>query len=634
MAYFDRIKHALQRPRDFVRRIWGRIQKTTSPKEKEAVANDPTFVYTPLHDPKNEIRLITLLPGLIGDSIKVVLWHTKLVQPAIEADNGRATMEEVRAALSPDWIAVENSEGRFLFVNETIEKTSWSHPNPDFDQSKIKQRAQLPPPGFSPNFEALSYVWGAPDNPASIEVAYSASGAPSANDDLTLLDWKTMSVGRNLFDGLNHVRLPDQSRVLWVDAICINQTDAVEKPDQIMRMADIYNLAFRVLSWLGPEAAGDNSGLALSTSTYIGQQIEAIGNGGIFETPDAKESKWYSPHAVFPYDATAWAAVQALLSRSYFERVWILQEVAGANDKAMAICGGNSISWTLLKNALIILPNNNTIPPAVRELAEALLHLAIRPEIVPIPDLFAMSRMRKCTDPRDKVYGVLGMAPRKFNLAMRPHYSKSLDFIYANAVMTYATMEHSLVLVQLCQISQRSDVAQKLPSWIPDFSIPEQTIALGSYMHVSGHSRAHFEFSDDCKTLTFTGKRVAVVKSVHGAFTPSSDTQTAIDTVRTWMPPYILTADYVTGGSFLDAFLLMLRCSYIDDVWPNLHEITLAKWREYFVKYIHGNAEMDESHVGQFYTTAAFIKNRLYVTTEEGHIGLAPLGTEPGMYFG
>ncbi|EPE03851.1 HET domain-containing protein [Ophiostoma piceae UAMH 11346] len=616
------------RHRGTLRQLWERVQNIARWKRSKPV--DAAFLYTPLSDAKAEIRLLTLLAGDAGDPVKIIVWHSELVHPAVEIDNDRATMAEVRALLPPGWAAAENSEGRFLFEYESTEKTTWSHPNPDFDQSRLRQRTQLPPLNFSPSFEAVSYVWGSADNPVSIDVAFSPSGKPCLNDDFTRLTWKHLSVRRNLYDALNYLRLQDQTRVLWIDAICVNQANDAEKSDQIVRMADIYNLAFRVLSWLGPESSDDNSDLAISTLTYISQQVEAVGNGGTYETPNAKESRWFSPYAVFPYKAKEWTAIEALLSRPYFERVWVLQEVAGANDKATAICGRSSMSWYHFKGAIMTLLNNNTIPPSVRELAESLIHLVIRPSIIPIPDLFTMSRMRKCTDPRDKIYGILGMAPREFVLEMRPHYTKSIEFIYAHAVMTYAKMKHSLVLIQLCQISQRDPSARNLPSWIPDFSKPEQTWPVGSYMHASGHSRAHFQFSDDGKTLTVSGKRLAVVKSVNSKVTSTVNIQDAIDTVRAWMPPDILTAAYTAGGSLLDAFLLMLRCSYLNDRWPMLHETTLAQWREYFLDHIHGDTVSQETHTGQVYTTASFIKNRVFVTAGDGHIGLAPLGTKPG----
>ncbi|KAK6442070.1 hypothetical protein LTR95_001689 [Oleoguttula sp. CCFEE 5521] len=84
-------------------------------------------------------------------------------------------------------------------------------------------------------YEALSYVWGTSQAAYNITV----NGEPGFN------------VTENLHRALARLRLKDQSRVLWVDAVCINQTDLAEKADQVSRMDDIYTHAERVLIWLG-----------------------------------------------------------------------------------------------------------------------------------------------------------------------------------------------------------------------------------------------------------------------------------------------------------------------------------------------------------------------------------------------
>jgi len=98
-----------------------------------------------------------------------------------------------------------------------------------------------------PNFryEALSYVWG-PENPTR-EIH---------------INGKTKCVRENLWLALRHLRLSDKTRVLWVDAICINQESIEERNHQVQRMGEIYGRASTVLIWLGPK--GGFSDLAFS----------------------------------------------------------------------------------------------------------------------------------------------------------------------------------------------------------------------------------------------------------------------------------------------------------------------------------------------------------------------------------
>jgi hypothetical protein len=103
-----------------------------------------------------------------------------------------------------------------------------------------------------PSYEALSYTWGSNTNPECIHV--NGSGL--------------LEVTRNLEEALQHLRSIDTPRILWIDAICVNQGDLSERSEQVPRMAEIYSLAHHVVIWLGP--AADESSLAIKTLGHIG----------------------------------------------------------------------------------------------------------------------------------------------------------------------------------------------------------------------------------------------------------------------------------------------------------------------------------------------------------------------------
>ncbi|GAB1195906.1 hypothetical protein APSETT444_005171 [Aspergillus pseudonomiae] len=93
-------------------------------------------------------------------------------------------------------------------------------------------------------YDALSYVWGDPARP---QVIYIEDGE--------------FKVNQNLHSALRRLRDPTFERILWVDAICINQADDKEKERQIQAMGKIYARANQVVVWLGDEA--DNSDKAM-----------------------------------------------------------------------------------------------------------------------------------------------------------------------------------------------------------------------------------------------------------------------------------------------------------------------------------------------------------------------------------
>lgn len=83
-------------------------------------------------------------------------------------------------------------------------------------------------------YEALSYVWGSEADPETL-----------------LLDCHEFSITKNLHSALCALRLPDKDRFLWIDALCINQNNDVEKGAQIPLMGSIYERAVQVIAWLG-----------------------------------------------------------------------------------------------------------------------------------------------------------------------------------------------------------------------------------------------------------------------------------------------------------------------------------------------------------------------------------------------
>ncbi|KAH6989829.1 heterokaryon incompatibility protein-domain-containing protein, partial [Ilyonectria sp. MPI-CAGE-AT-0026] len=97
------------------------------------------------------------------------------------------------------------------------------------------------------HYEALSYVWDKEQNPRPIYVGKHERSA--------------ISVTRNLTIALDHLRYPDKPRVMWIDALCIDQSSDIEKGSQVALMGKIYRFATQVVAWFGLEQ--DNSTRAL-----------------------------------------------------------------------------------------------------------------------------------------------------------------------------------------------------------------------------------------------------------------------------------------------------------------------------------------------------------------------------------
>ena len=174
------------------------------------------------------------------------------------------------------------------------------------------------PLSSAPRYEALSYNWGSTSNPSPI---ISLSPGPYS-----------FPATRNLDLALRHLRHKTDNRLLWVDAICINQSDPIEQAAQVRIMWDIYARARRVLVWLGPET-GDS---AIAMDNIAKRDCEAKEKARHifrekFKGPCGCHAGNFDNHA-------SRVGVMDLLKAPWFTRAWVLQEVAAAGEVAV-ICG-------------------------------------------------------------------------------------------------------------------------------------------------------------------------------------------------------------------------------------------------------------------------------------------------------
>jgi hypothetical protein len=161
----------------------------------------------------------------------------------------------------------------------------------------------------APSYEALSYRWGKRDD------RYLRCGG------------KSLSIRRNLEDVLKRLRNTHTQRVIWTDAICINQENPKEKEGQLKLMREIYSKAARVLIWLGEDMEG-------KAEQAFGR-IESIAS--LKEDIPLPTDSWWNPVAAFY--RCAW-----------FSRLWVFQEIAMATS-ATVFWGSSSIDWATVGHA-------------------------------------------------------------------------------------------------------------------------------------------------------------------------------------------------------------------------------------------------------------------------------------------
>lgn len=181
-------------------------------------------------------------------------------------------------------------------------------------------------------YQALSYTWGDP-------IAEQDKQTDNPKEQI-LLKGTSFEVESNLHNALIYLRRRS-ILVVWVDAICINQTDDEERGRQVLLMGLIYSRADGVLVWLGHQS--DGSDLAFDTITNI--LLHDARGRSMQETHDPRTNNTY---------LSAWQAILKLFHRRWFRRAWIIQEVVLAKQLVFA-CGTKELAGDEMFRMVVLL---------------------------------------------------------------------------------------------------------------------------------------------------------------------------------------------------------------------------------------------------------------------------------------
>jgi hypothetical protein len=450
-------------------------------------------------------------------------------------------------------------------------------PSPTFDADvQIRLDTGVISDDIIPEYEALSYVWGPPKNPKNIYI-----------------DGSTIAVTRALAEALPYLRYKVQPRTLWIDAICVNQEDLEERGGQVEKMAALYTCAKRVIVWLGPESTDSDLGLQTmeSLSTKISFDIEK----DLAYPPIQTGVPWTAQDPIIPYDEQAIKAVISLLKRPWFERLWIVQEIRLANNKAIIQAGHKSILWANFISSSYYLRSKFQGDKGDGILSSEFLkhYLHVQPLGLGKPQVFEdLQRLTwdirntKCTDPRDRVYGILSMVHKSSAVELRPDYTKSVGEVYQEVVLHILERSKNLRILARCEMAEDEEDFSRIPSWAPNFAVPSRYQLALRYMSAAGDSLAHARYLGD-GVLGVTGVRVTTVASIYY-----------------WLPPKGRYPTFPEGRKALDNIL---------------------NWRE--GESFQGLDQSTQRYIRYFQPLTA---GRAFFITDDGNVGLAPVSVRIG----
>lgn len=227
-------------------------------------------------------------------------------------------------------------------------------------------------------------------------------------------------------------------RIVWADAICINQKDIEERNNQVPLMGSIYPLARRVIVWLGP-ADPEHTETALKVLKMVGAacRIEQRGRevGSIHD-----EIKCLFDCVIKCFTPAVCASLDELFTRPWFSRIWCVQEIRLASD-ALVLCGEYEVSWETLSLAVAWIGDgtvdNEKLPyerpdGIFRSIQTGPAGITCNDMAIHLQGLLHNCCEFQSTDPRDRVHGLLSLVdPGAEVEAIDVDYNKSIGAVFA-----------------------------------------------------------------------------------------------------------------------------------------------------------------------------------------------------------
>ncbi|KAL9616319.1 MAG: hypothetical protein Q9160_008798 [Pyrenula sp. 1 TL-2023] len=352
-------------------------------------------------------------------------------------------------------------------------------------------------------YEALSYVWG--------------QEPPSQN---IYLNTRAFSITPNLHLALQRMRCSSDSRSLWIDAICIDQSNVKERNHQVAQMRNIYARAKKLLIWLG-DMDSDFTALIASTLAW-----------GI--APNVPQ--WKLPEKNSSTIDAESRGVKKFSQNPWWGRMWVFQEFVVASGNPVVGIGGLWYPWEYVEHIPRYIlreyaPKNdvNHENTTLAEVANFKTLSKVRstyrenPGCITLDHLLKQTYGRSATDPRDNVFALLGLVSDAGG-AFPVDYNMSTSEVYQKAmIMVFQTNGHLELLLYAFNIKNQKD----LPSWCVDFSTNDwpESESFGKFQEilVAGPNYGFIRHVSESGSLTVRGRLVGGVDYFQNFSEPDTD---------------------------------------------------------------------------------------------------------------
>ncbi|VUC35938.1 unnamed protein product [Clonostachys rosea] len=401
--------------------------------------------------------------------------------------------------------------------------------SPGTDQDDLRCSLEVRSLLSNPKFEALSYVWG----DATIKHKIILENAP-------------YEITSSLRSALYRLRQPSLPRIVWVDALCINQCDTSEKNYQIPLMGNIYKSASLVIAWLG-NGSPELDYFASWTNVYFSRFHKFRSRRWIKMKLWSKISRKGEKNED-NHNYRLFLGQEAFEGHIYFRRMWTFQEfilpelrpMFLTDKSAFRIDYYNADTSTLRFRAvkifyrreedidLDLLPawkatdlGNIGSGVADKHYLDLMLSGDSRSVTgLPLPSLLSITAHRECSDPRDKIFALYPLFKEKNPEFPPPDYAKPSEQVLWEAMTYIINGDWNWALSEAMAfwpLRASRLIDNQYPSWLPDLSSrnPYSMISnWASYKIARGEKRSA-NLSKDSKTLDLEAQIIGECTVLH-----------------------------------------------------------------------------------------------------------------------
>lgn len=498
-----------------------------------------------------------------------------------------------------------------------------------------------------PAYDAVSYVWGREKFVGAI-----------------LIGGTKYSITANLTDALMHIRKRYINCVLWVDAICINQKDPLERNQQVKNMAFIFQRARQVLVYISAP-----NGIDIGLMFGNVERLCALESYRIDTLRSAKKIARKYKSEVPPYKVPG--IIQELKKfarRRWFHRVWTAQEI-GLASSAIILCGSASLSWQKFVKAHQIfykgLTKHELWQYSFRPDQILFLQYRAQEEELSFLDVLAMTSSRGASNPRDRVFAMLShpsaRMPPGEELIVEANYNWSVRRVYQETAIGIIKQMCSLDI--LSYVWQDMKIRRTTPSWVPQWTYNQYANPLlggAKSNRACGSMKLNLQtcFQKRRELLYVRGWAVGVVSMTLGPLSKFDLNSISFELIplTVWLSgskiPRTMTQVYSVlkravgsryGDKFASAFGLTLtanrldpqydggngRAKYISDLATSLEQILRDSGFEDDLGSLPAGTKygstMDFTEAVRY-----ACQGRKLFTTETGYMGLGPSFLMPG----